>query len=186
MSYLTPNYVEHSVCGKKKRFYPVSVLKAFKMRRVGKPLAQALSVLFASRKHDHSEQVEQVVTEEQTMTVTSLSAVSPEMASMRAKQQAEALAEAIDALTDDENVLVLAELIINSLREEWEEGQAPPAKEFLSSLDTLSMRDMIWGLAKANAEVFGPFKEVFASRVAGALSEDLAEVISQKETVGAS
>lgn len=190
MSYLSPKFVTHEAAGEDRRFYPVSVTKAFKLKRVAGPVAQALSTMLSDRSADvgqkHTEikntlegEIKEVVVEPMT----------PEMASMRAAQQERSIQGLVDAFTDEQTGVLLAELIQDSLREEFPRGDKSniPASEFLGQLDVDSFLEMVFGLVKANAKVLDPFKGAFSQRLQSALAQGLSVAGSaDKETAGKS
>ena len=52
ITFLTPSYEESEVNGKMLQFYPVSYRKLMGLRRIGQPLALAISSLFSNTQND--------------------------------------------------------------------------------------------------------------------------------------
>lgn len=158
LTFLTPNYIERTIGDQTFRFYPVSVVTAFKLRRIAKPLSKALSNLFTSKDRDFGT-VHRKLKEGDEETI--VEALTPAMAKTRVEQKGEAMQELVEALTSDENIEVLGELIISSLRETFPPGDKanPPAREFVSTLPLPRLVDLLWGVALANKDVLGPLTD---------------------------
>lgn len=153
-------------------FYPVSVGMMFKLRRLAKPLAQAISVLTAGGAKDTGQIYRQVgdpvrdadgkpiiVGEGDSATTirdteTIAEAITPELAELRSKQKTEAVESLVSACMDEDNLVIIGSIIMDSMR--IPNADRPPAKEFINSIPTDKLPDLILGVGKANKGVFGP------------------------------
>jgi hypothetical protein len=193
-SFLTPKYEVQEVAGRKVNFYAVSMRSAFKLRCIANPLARALTTLFQSPKRDAKTTLRNfggaTLGSETEMEPTSASIIE-----LRSKQRLAAIEELIGALTSDENALILGELLMDSMREDFDRT-APFTPErvqtFLDDLDVVSFKDCLLGVAAANKKVFGPLGKQMATAMAGALdleglvaADDTAEPQSQPSEVQA-
>lgn len=153
----SPNFVEHEVNGKTLKFYPVSLGTALKLRTIAKPLASAITTLFAGGDKDVGSKVKETTSNEGSVYERIVDAISPDLAKMRQDRVDFAVRDLIDALTKDESLLVVAELFADSCRDEWQRP-VPPAqiKAIKDELDTESLPQVLAGLAKANRKLFGP------------------------------
>lgn len=170
------NFVEHQVNGQTLRFHPVSVTVFFRLRKLAKPIATAVSTLFFPNDSRDVRIVEQTIApsgDDPGGKVTTNEPVSPEIAIMRDEQRSVAIAEAIDALTSDENADVVGEVIMDSLRDLFPRRSAdnPPAREFMQALDACALAGLLIGVAKANAEVLGPLGKAAKEDAAGLLQQ---------------
>lgn len=166
----TPCYVEEEVAGKKEKFWPVSVGMAFKLRRLGGSLAKALSVLFGAtdRKQDQNKVIRQFASshvDEKGKAIFDFEditeAITPAMAELRLTQRQQALEGVIEALTSEENMAVVGDIIKDSMRERFKKDDptVPPGQEVFSMIPLPFFPSVLTGLAKANKGVFGPLGE---------------------------
>jgi len=164
------NYVEHKVNGCDLKFYPVRVEVMFKLRRIGKPLAKALSTLFSSGDNDHGV-TQRTHADGSTEVISEPPATS--LAKFRSEQRADSLAEAVDALLDPKNGEVVGELIMDSLQDEFPRGNKgnPSAGGFMGEVSGAVLVDLLKGVAAANKEVLGPLAEIAPGLSLGAASE---------------
>jgi hypothetical protein len=161
VSAYTPHFVEHEVRGLGKiKFYPVDLHMVFRLRQVGKPLAGAISDLFVDRNNDYTSIERQVMHENGDGLDREIiaEAVSVEIAKFRAEQREKAVEELIECLTDKDSSAVIAELLMNSMRDEFPKGDPdnPPAAGFFAEINSSQIADLLTGFAKAHKEVFGP------------------------------
>ncbi len=167
LSFLTPHYETAPVAGTDQHFYPISLGLAFRLRDIGKPLAKALSVLFADRSHDTGtvdRQVSSTQRDAQGNVIydreTILEPISDKLAALRVEQRSKAIEDLIEAVTSDNNLGVLGDLIVDSLRDLFprEAKDNPKGLDLLKDPDVnmAVLRDMILGMAKANRQVFDP------------------------------
>lgn len=171
------NYVEREIQGDTYRFFPVRVKTLFRLRRVALPLAKALSTLFAPQNADFGVVQRQFndTGDGASGTETVTEPISRELAELRTRERTEAITGAIEAFTDPENAQVVGEILIDSLREEFNKGiDNPPAKAVVEHLETPTLIEFLKGVAAANKEVLGPLAD--HAQAAPGLGEALATV----------
>jgi len=158
------NSIEREVAGETIQFYPISVRMLFRLKKIGKPLAKALAVLFRQDSTDTGleqktitdpaspgAKVEEILTH----------AISPKLADLRHNQSQKAIEELIDSITDPKNVDAMAEIVIDSMK----------AKEELKPRDLVDQVQIpvFLELAKcvleANQGVLGPLVERIQSTI---------------------
>lgn len=179
-TFLDPTYIEHEVLGETRRFYPARLKTAFKLKSVGRPLARAFSTLFSDTSADNGKIYKDMRGEDGTMgSETVIEPMSIEMARMRHEQRAQAIEDMIHQFTDDKNARLVAEIILDSLRDEytWKQSEANENRvlideasisQIVDELDLSAFMDLLKGVALANKEVFGPMGEKMAQAVKGA------------------
>ena len=153
------NYEEREVNGEALRFYPVSVGVMFKLRRIAKPLAGALSVLFTSQNSDYG--VIQREFDNGKSKETSTEAIPVKLAELRTRERADAIEKLVEAVTDPKNADVIGAVVIDSLRDVFpRRGPAvrdnPKPGEWLESLGADTLVLLLRGVAAANKDVIGP------------------------------
>ena len=194
-SFISPRFEEHAIDGVTLRFYPVSVGLAFKLRDLAKPVAAAMAVLFADEKRDQGT-VNRTIPSEFKNADGSVAMGSefimepsaPSVIEKRTDRRSKAVADAIDALTCDSSRLLLGEIIMDSLRDEFPRGSKdnPPVAEFMSQLSCTALPQLLLGVVKANKEVLGPLGEAAASAwgqfgsLLKAKSEELTRRVSEE------
>jgi len=186
-SWLKPKYVESEVNGEKLRFFPISMRLLFRLRDIGKSLAKAIASIF-NRDEDHVGSTTRNVTEgEQVMQVTEIEAISPELAELREKKRVEAITDVVDTLTDPQSGDVVAEIIMDSLRENFDRNPSPQQiEEFRNALDAESLVQLMAGVGAANKKLFDPLlKKVpeLGAVVEGRFGNKEAEKTPSSETV---
>lgn len=162
LSCFTPNYVEHQVGDDMLRFWPVSVGMVFELRRIGKPLAKSLSVLFD--RHNSDQGTHDILEKDehgQDRREMTIMPIAVEMAEMRHRQRSEAIEGLIESITSPENAEVIGKVIMDSLHEVFPKGDKnnPPPAAFIKELPTTALGAMLVGVAKANKDVLGPLTE---------------------------
>jgi hypothetical protein len=171
--FLSPKFVEHEVAGAKIKFWPISVGKAVRLKTVAAPLVDALVILFGGYLDQANTQISRrYPTEDGEGSETRVEAMSIETLTLRNGQRSGAIAKAIEALTQPESLAVIGEVLKDSMREVFEDDKTPPL-EIAAALSPAELRQALAGLARANAEVFGPFAEGAGKmlvRVLGGLS----------------
>lgn len=189
LSFLTPQYVEHSVQGETYKFYPISVGLAFQLREIGKPLAKAIAAIFEKTDNDTSTREMTGPNDEGNgfFRQVEASAISPELARERHTQRVSAIEALVDSLTCEKNLEIVGTIIMDSLREVFPPSNKdnPPVKEFMNSTPLPAIPDLIIGVAKANKGVLGPLTDRLGSLVE-AVSEKVGaklELASPKESV---
>lgn len=176
-SFLTPTFEAHEVGGDTYNFWPVSLRVLFKLRCVATPLAKSLSTLFSVRERDtitESHDWTDVETGERGST-TKLLPASTELSEALHKRRTAAIEELVIALTERSNLLIVGEIIMDSMREDFPRN---PSKEQIAAfvddegMNVPTISALLVGVAKANKKVFGP--------LADTVSASLAKVVKEK------
>ena len=180
-SFLAPKCIDHEVNGVNHRFYAITVGAAIRVRMLGADLAEALTVLFEGHNNDVTQVIREVPDELGLNRETVIEEIKPELAQFRSTQRSGAVSKAIQTVLDPVNAGIVGEILIDSLRETFpfEDKTNPPGIEFMALIPLPALKDMIVGLAKANAGVFGPFEkkaqemgEVIARRLDAEMSKE--------------
>lgn len=182
--FLSPHFVEHEINGHLLKFHPVSVLHAFKLKTIAKPIAGALATFFAGWSEAN---VGKTIREFGSGTVDEgreaiTTAIDPALAKLRQEQQDAALEKLVAALTDEKVLEIVGALITDSLRDapDWSIAPSESTKR-MRSMDVLTLSGYLTGLAKANARVFGPLGDRAAAilKVLGERLDGAARDLSQ-------
>lgn len=158
ISLFSPHFVEHEVNGQSVRFYPISVLCLGRMRSVIAKLASAMSTVLAGDKREAGHIVENFEAPDGSRGEKfTQSPINPDLASMRAKQRADAVESAITTLLEPKNAASLCELLMVSMRDAGfpRSPSNTDIDKFHAEVDVHTLIQMIVGCAKANAKVFG-------------------------------
>ncbi len=182
LSFLSPSSTPFEVCGEEINFYPISGRLLFKLKTIARPLAQGLTVLFDGKIAEQGSVQRDVtypaVTEpdgtvipEQKGTETQIMPISPELYEARTRQKEIAINNLVDALSKEENTLLIAEIIFDSCRDVFpRKPEKQDLEEFLEEhTDFSNLGQFLMGVAQANVKVFGPLGE----RVSKAFEEKL-------------
>lgn len=162
LSCFSPNYIEHQVGEDLVRFWPVSVGMVFELRRIGKPLAKSLSVLFD--RHNADQGTHDVVEKDergQDRREVTIMPIAVEMAELRHRHRADAIEELIEAIGNPDNAEAIGKILMDSMREVFPPGDKdnPPAKAVIRDIPTTALGAMLVGVTKANKDVLGPLTE---------------------------
>lgn len=148
--------VEYEVGGEILKFWPLSVERVFTLRALATPIAQAI-VRLQPGGNDTTIIERQVSYAEGPGREVINEAIHPELAKVREAQQAKAIKELIEAVTDPKHAALIGDLLIDSLRELFPDGSKKPGgNEVLRALPAPRLIEMLRGLMKANAEVVDP------------------------------
>ena len=187
LSFLCPTAIDHEVHGKTIRFYPISGRMLFKLRGIARPLAHAISVLFADKSNDTSRQMHDFAfkdedgSEGERGSQTIISAITPELLRERTQQKEMAIDKLVDAVMNESNSLLIAEMIFDSCRDVFPRKPSTADLEiFLQECsDFVSLTSFLVGVGKANVQVFGPA----AGKVSRAFKERMG-ALQEEETLG--
>lgn len=183
----SPKCTPVDIQGKTYNFYPLSTRMAFELKAIASPLFSAVSTLFTRTDQDVGTVVKDLMSVKDPTKVeareTTISPIDPDLARMRAMDRDKAIGTLIDALSDDRNQMVIAKVIMDSMRDDFERPVTnDDASEFTTSdqvtIDLLV--DLLKGVAKANAKVFGPLGER-VSKAVGTQIEHLEQTLEQKK-----
>jgi len=188
MSFIAPQATPHRVQGQEFNFYPVSLATMFKLRGAAKSIAKALATIFNGNASDNGSVHRQIANEHKSFdTETVVEAVAADVIKLRHEQRVEAFQNVVETLMDEANLVVLGELIIDSLRDVFPKearSEWPPAKEFITATEGPALVDMIVGVAKANKGLFGPLVGKAGatwSKVAKVMESKLAETLNETD-----
>lgn len=164
------------------RFYPNRISQLQQLRGVSETVMKCMGTLFADNRGD-ADAVTETGTDDTGFQIqkTRVSAVSTEVLDYRAKQQRAAIEE-LFSLADRRNMMLLGEMLMDSLRDEFTYmRQRPPqdVEEFLfgasgdqageGALDLPLFVGLMQGWIKANSKVFGDMGEKLVGLVKGRL-----------------
>jgi hypothetical protein len=134
---------------------------------LSKPLAQALTVLFTNKESDTGATTQSIENgkEGRKEIKTVVDPLTVEIAVYRSNQKQEAFESLFEALSNQDNGMLLGRMIMDSLREIFDEKDREDrnrALELIKAMDLATLKDMITGLIKANAKVLGPLEDMAA------------------------
>lgn len=181
--YTEPHWVEHKVGERTLRFYPVSTGLLLRLRTMGKGLAQALTTLLSQAKGDQGYEETRFDDPRNPGAKVVFHAVTPEVRAARSKEREDAVGRLVEALTDERNLLVVFQMIVDSLREDFpRDMQETEVSNFLRETPLPRTVELVHGLIKANAEVLGPLRGRLSTLVGRAvtLAEAAVEGASDK------
>ena len=180
MLFSKPEAVPVQVGDQTLNFYPISVKTVMRLRDIAKPIGQALSVLLTSNERDFSTKVvDENLPDTGLRRTTDVGAITPELSKQRQTARQEAIATLVDAILSPASANLLAEMLMDSLRDNFERKKGGPTPTeiaaFLEELTADLLPEMLHGLAEANKKLFAPLKERAAS-MGAALKAKLAPV----------
>lgn len=150
---LSPQAVEHQVNDKLLRFYTVRPRTAARLSKTISKLAGALSTLLAD---NSSSDISSEEMKDGGASNLRISAISPELAELRTTQRRMAVEDAINTLFDERQQTALVELIMDSLRDDCpRKPSGQDIEKFQDDMDMSTYIELLTGMAKANAKVFG-------------------------------
>lgn len=159
-SLLAPTFVEREIQGNIFRFYTVSVSAATRLAPAISRMIGHLSVLIGGNPEadqgrtlkdyeaPSGEKVQETVVEP----------INPALAKLRLEQRKAAMEGAVEALLDPKTRMVLGELLMDSLRDDFARNARRDTAlvgEFVDSMDVPTLLEFVKGLAEANIGVFG-------------------------------
>jgi hypothetical protein len=168
-------------------FWSCSFPVLFKLKSAVGPISKLVMNLFRGSKHDVSRFQEDSRNKEgQPVRVTQEMAISPEMVKVKADHTNKLLQEALDGLWSDQNRLLIGIVLMDSMRSHCPRKPDTKAiEEFLADLDLGQIIEMLQGVAKANAEVFGPLVRKWLTEAATLLRarvSSVSPISSESET----
>lgn len=185
-TYASKHYVEHLVGENTLRFYPNRIGLLQELAEISKPIAKAISRLFSESGGDRTAITEKFSDRDglQVEKIT-VEAMTPESASSAQQQKDAAIEDLLSALANPRNRLLVGQLLMDSLRDEFpykKDRPIPEIEEFLygdgesyQGLELPILANLIKGWMKANARVFGEAGE----RVAGIVQSRLGNLRSE-------
>ena len=154
-NWLSNNIVEKEIDGHIVKFRRIPVGTIQKFRVVGEEVSKALALLFKDTEHDiETEELrtpsEHVDDDGQPYLSTGFKqqAAHPSVLSMRATQLEEGIKGIVAALTKDDSLDVLSEVIVKSAWEEFNDADIPNIKD---QMDLVTMVEFLKGALEASA-----------------------------------
>lgn len=184
-AFLTPNFITHEVAGKNYDFYPISVDMAFKLRQMASPIAKAFTSLFSGQGNDHSTIDRTIHNQQGTADREVIIEATPiAILEFRASQRSDAIENLIKACTEQSNIELVGEIIMNCMRTEFPPSDVnnPPAKEFVGGTPLPAIGQLVMGVLKANKDVLGPL----VAMAQGLLQQALAKAQERVNAINAS
>lgn len=151
------NFVVVKIGDKHEKFWPISVDRVFTLERLAGPVAQAIVRLQGSP--NDCTLVDRTLTEKDGSVSRELinEAINPELAKFRVKDQSDAIKALIEAVASPSNACLIGDLIMDSMREHFPEGQPRPGgNELLKALPAPRLIELLKGVMQANASVIDP------------------------------
>ena len=178
LPFSAPKSVEHEVDGIPLKFYQCSVRALSKLRTAAGPLLKAFSELFSDKKNDYSTRTTETTQEGAVQKVLEVNASGAEVLKLRAEQRKEAIQGIVNGLASDDSLNVLAELVMDSLRDNYQGAPSPTdTAKFLQDTPGEVFVEMLLGVAKAHEKLFSPFLDR-VKEAAGTLKSALAARMS--------
>jgi hypothetical protein len=148
-------------------FFSLSFPTLFAMKSAVGPIAKVLSNLFRGARQDVG-RFQEDSKDPKTggpVRVVQEQPISVEMAKLRYEQSQKTMTEAVEAIFADQNRLLIGRILMDSLRSS--QPRRPSVEQienFLADLDLGMVVELIQGVVKANAEVFGPLGSGWAAK----------------------
>lgn len=176
---LSPYYVEREITGQTYRFYPNSVRVAARLSDLISELIGNFSVLMHNTDRDAGSKHEEIKDPSGgTISTTQIDAVSPEVLQLRVAQREKASRAALSALLNPKYRLLVGELLMDSMRDDFTRGaaaSADDAQDLVDSMEVPVLMEFIKGLVAANSKVFGDLgkdlRDALGKQVNGLLSK---------------
>lgn len=160
-SFLSKTFVERKIGDNLVKFYSCTPSALLAMKELLEPLSKALVALMpAGNDVEWSEQVQKNDKEGTFFRQEKTTAVDPKLAELRVDQKKGAIKDLLQALTSNVSQIVLAKLLMNSMRDEGfsKEPTDHEALDFMNKgTDTDTLVDMLEGLFEANKKMISPF-----------------------------
>jgi len=178
---LSPLYHDQEIGDNSFRFYTNSVKAAAKTSQLLEELAAHVSVLLGKTSQDQGHIVEDFKDPETGASVekTSVPPINPDLARLRSEERQKAVRGAIKALLNAKHRMTIAELLMDSLRDDWDRAKPHPSQEiqeFLDGMDMPTLVSFIKGWATANAKLFGELGNVMSGPMKAAQAEIVGQV----------
>jgi hypothetical protein len=177
------NYITRTINEKELKFFPNSAICVLDLQSIIRPVAGALSILFQDRRHDRAQETNKFNDfrdkgEGDNLLGTSgenvkIQAIDPALVKLRTEQTERAINELCDLVATPENRTIVGKLLVDSLREEYEERPASKADadDLMVSVDTMTLVEMLRGLAEANKDLFAPFRKLVPKAIKDAVAK---------------
>ncbi len=178
MSLFKSKTVTSPVSGVEVEFWSCSFPVLFKLKSAVSPISKLVMNLFKGARHDVSRYQEDSRDKEgQPHRVVQELAITPEMLKTRTEQTNKMLQEALDGLFTDQNRQLIGIVLMDSMRSVCpRKPDTKQIEDFLADLDLGQVVEMLQGVAKANAEVFGPLVRKWLMQAATLLRDRVSSV----------
>ena len=173
LSFLTNTSITHEVAeGHSFEFYPLRMgTYLLELRQIAIPVVKALSLLFGQEDNlrGSKETVHQASGEHGEFTqINENQPVDPTLWKQVEDQRTKSMSDAVEVLLSDETRLLLAKVILDSLRakpqdflNEVDKPYCHSVEDFCNNVLTTNMiGPFLSGVAKANAEIFSPLQKI--------------------------
>lgn len=178
-SYLDPKSIEFEINGEIKKFYPTSLKAALRLRAVAKAFMTAILAFIQQMNDWNGAQI--VESQEETPEggkFKKTESITPgrhhEVVKLRAEQQERAVQTSIDSLVDAASTGVVAELIVDSMRDDFPEERKDDKKfraacKKIEEVDIKILSQLLQGVALANKDLFDPLVRAAPERLRDAV-----------------
>lgn len=182
LPFLAQEPTVHSVGGTEQKFWPLSLRMTFRLRGIAKPIAKAVAAFLSTASRDDTGSEHSTVRStggEQThITVT---AISPDLAKVRFEQRQSSIESFMEGVLSEPAMAVLADMIMDSMREAYPNRKSGDIDEFCKTVPAPIAMEMLAGVAKANAKLFDPLKDL-AAQAKAAVQANLAPQSAPQST----
>jgi hypothetical protein len=147
-------------------FYSLSFPVLFALKSAVGPISKVLSGFFRSARHDVGRFEEHSRDKDGApVKIIQQQPITPEMAKLRAEQSQKTMQDAVEAIFAESNKLLIGRILMDSMRGICKrKPETKEIEEFLADLDLGQVVEMLQGVVKANAEVFGPLAQGWAAK----------------------
>lgn len=178
LPFSAPKSIEHEVDGAPQKFFQCSTRVLCKLRTLAGPVLKAFGDLFSDKKNDYSTRTTKTTQDSAAQETVEINASGADVLRMRADQRRDAIQNLITGIASDDSVNVLAEIVMDSMRECYQgEASMDDIKKFLREVPGEAFVEMLIGVVKAHEKIFSPFLGR-VKEVAGTLKSALATRMS--------
>jgi hypothetical protein len=151
------------ILGEPFTFWPVSLPMLLELTTNAEPIMRLVRAIFASGDQGNAgtstiEETKDPTTGRTIQKITHLGAPDPAVLRARAELEEMSLQKNIQTLVGGENRMLLGRLLADSMRDLEIKGD-DQIRAFMDQLDLAVLVEMVKGVMKANAQVFGPLGE---------------------------
>lgn len=188
LSFLSKKFVTRTIGDRSVKFYSCNASSLFALKEIVEPIAKGLVALFSANPNDVeiTNQLQKDEKDGTLFTQDKSTAIDPELAKFRATQKITAITDILRGLGENVTKIVLAKLLMSSMRDEGFEKDPDDhvALAFFNETDLDSLGEMVSGLIEINKKMFAPFLNRLPEKVKAALRgvEDLASATEPATT----
>ena len=178
--FFSPPSVTREVLGKSIEFRAVSIKTAFRLKTIGKPLAEALAAVFEKAPEGALVNRETNLpdgngSEKETI----VEPASSEALKFLSEKKSKAMTALFDTILTDENLDVVCEVIYDSIKHN--DGASEFNKDALKEFPLPAFGEMVIGVAQANKGVFGPLADLLGSALENQVKSKLGTADADEE-----